>query len=120
MKKLLFALLLVPCLCFSSHTMLDEAKQAYIEGKYQEAYERYSRYDFYCYRPELEDHFNCFIGRTACQYHLGHEKAFQYNWSLISDLVISEFDEETTGKIVKALRESVYSLIHDDLINKKK
>lgn len=120
MKKIILALLCSPYLCFAAHPMLEEAKEAYIEGKYQEAYERYSRYDFYCYQPQLEDHFNCFIGRAACQYKLGHEKAFQYNWSLISDLLIGEFDEETNLKVGKGIRESVYMLIHDELVNQRK
>lgn len=120
MRKILFCALLSPLFCFANHPMLEEAKQAYLEGKYQEAYERYSRYDFYCFSPPLEDHFNCFIGRAACERKLGYDKAFLFNWDLIGQLLVGEFDEETSQKMGKGIQESLYMHVHDELVNQRK
>lgn len=119
MKKIIIALLCSPYLCFAAHPMLEEAKACYNEGKYQEAYERYSRFDFYCYKPQLEDHFNSFIGKAACEKKMGYEKAFFYNWSLVGDLLVGEFDDEVSEKIGIALKESLYMQVHDELVGQR-
>jgi hypothetical protein len=68
----------------------------------------------------LEDHINSFIGKTACEKKLGYEKAFQFNWGIICDVMVCDFVDDISQKIDRGIQESLYMQMHDELINQRK